>query len=286
MKALVTGGGGFLGGAIVRGLQADGHDVVSISRGRYPELEALGVRCVQGDLARGEGLREALKGVETVFHTAAKAGVWGARDDYMRANVDGTRHVLKAVQEAGIRTLVYTSSPSVCFDGQDHVDAGNDLPYAARYLAPYPESKAIAERLVLDANGPELATCALRPHLIIGPGDPHILPRLVQRAKAGRLVIVGQGENQVSCTDVANAAAAHLDAAYALTPDAAHAGRAYFIGQAEPIRLWSWINDVLGRLDLPPVTRRLPEGVARAKEIWAWLWSSGGRSCTRAASRR
>lgn len=263
MRALVTGGGGFLGGAIVRGLLAEGHAVVSYSRGAYPELERLGVRCVRGDLAQGTGLETALIGVDTVFHTAAKAGVWGARAEYFRANVDGTRHVLDAVRAAGIGRLVYTSSPSVCFDGRDHLDAGNDLPYAARHLAPYPESKAVAERAVLAANGPELATCALRPHLIIGPGDPHILPRLVRRARSGRLVIVGRGENRVTCTDVENAAAAHLDAAQRLSPDAPHAGRAYFIGQEEPIRLWSWINALLERLGLAPATRRIPEGLAR-----------------------
>jgi nucleoside-diphosphate-sugar epimerase len=266
VRALVTGGGGFLGGTLVRRLLREGHDVASYARGDYPELAALGVRCLRGDIADASGgpeLKAALEGVDTVFHVAAKAGVWGRREEYFSANVEGTRNVLQAAREMGIERFVYTSSPSVCFDGADHLGAGNDLPYATRFLAAYPESKAIAERLVLEADDEGLATCALRPHLIIGPGDPHILPRLVQRARAGRLAIVGRGDNRVSCTDVENAAAAHIDAALALEPGAAHAGRAYFIGQEEPIRLWVWINDVLSRVGLPPVSRKLPEPVAR-----------------------
>jgi len=266
VRALVTGGGGFLGGTIVRRLLREGHEVVSFARGAYPELDALGVRCLRGDIGDASvqsGLKAALEGVDTVFHVAAKAGVWGQRAEYLRANVEGTRNVLAAARATGIERFVYTSSPSVCFDGGDHVRAGNDLPYATRFLAAYPESKALAERLVLAADGERIATCALRPHLIIGPGDPHILPRLVKRARAGRLAIVGRGNNEVSCTDVENAAAAHVDAASTLAPGAPHAGRAYFIGQEQPIRLWDWINEVLTRLGLRPVTRRLPEPVAR-----------------------
>ncbi|TDJ77160.1 MAG: NAD-dependent epimerase/dehydratase family protein [Planctomycetota bacterium] len=263
MKAVVTGGGGFLGRAIVEGLLARGDEVTSISRGAYPELQALGVRTVRADLADAGALRAAIAGADTVFHAAAKAGVWGPRDEYFRTNVEGTRHVIEACRAHGVPRLVYTSSPSVCFDGADHVNAGNDLPYARRFLAHYPASKARAEALVLAANSPELATCALRPHLIFGPRDPHLVPRLLDRAKKGRLAIVGDGTNEVSLTYVDNAANAHLQAAESLAPGARHAGKAYFIGQAQPVALWTWIDELLASQGLGPVTRRVSAQTAR-----------------------
>ena len=172
MKAFVTGGGGFLGSAIVRLLRARGDEVTSYSRGEYPELAKLGARHVRGDLGETRLLLEVMRGHDTVFHVAAKAGIALARDPFWSANVDGTRHVLAAALETGVERLVFTSSPSVCFDGADHKNASNDLPYAARFLAPYPESKAAAERMLLAANGKSaLATCALRPHLVFGPGE-------------------------------------------------------------------------------------------------------------------
>jgi len=273
VRALVTGGGGFLGRRIVELLLERGDEVTSVSRGRYPQLEALGAGCLQADLADRRATLDAIQGAEVVFHVAAKAGVWGPRREYERTNVLATRHVIEACRAAGVGRLVFTSSPSVCFDGRDHLRAGNDLPYAEHYLAHYPRTKAEAERAVLAANGGELATVALRPHLIFGPRDPHLLPRLVARAERGRLAVVGSGENEVSVTYVDNAAWAHLDAAQALAPGAACAGRAYFVAGAEPVRLWDWIADLLQRLDKPAVRRRVPSTVARAAgAVCELLW--------------
>ena len=266
-RALVTGGGGFLGGAVVDQLLAEGYAVRSFSRGDYPGLRAKGVETEQGDLADMESVLRAAEGCELIVHVAALAGVWGRGEDYEHANIVGTRNVLEAAVRSGTRRLVYTSSPSVCFDGADHVRAGNDLPYSKKWLAHYPESKAAAERGVLAANGKGgLATVALRPHLIFGPGDPHLIPRLLDRARAGRLAIVGGGENEVSLTYVENAAAAHVDAARTLEagPQAACAGKAYFVSQEEPVRLWDWVNTLLVGLGERPVTRRVPRRVAYA----------------------
>lgn len=266
MKAFVTGGGGFLGGAIVRLLRARGDEVTSYSRGDYPALGALHVRGDLGDLKR---LHEAMRGHDTVFHVAAKAGIALGREPFWSANVEGTRNVLTAALESGVQRLVFTSSPSVCFDGKDQRNASNDLEYTARFLAPYPETKAAAERMVLAANGRSaLATCALRPHLVFGPVDPHLLPRLLERGRAKKLAIVGKGTNEVSLTYVENAAWAHLDAADRLAPGAAHAGKAYFVAQEEPVALWTWINDLFGSLGIPPVTRKVPMPLAYAAGMW------------------
>jgi nucleoside-diphosphate-sugar epimerase len=262
LKALVTGGGGFLGRAVVETLLAEGHEVSTASRGTYPELEAQGVRCLRADLRDADALESAVAGHDTVFHVAALTGVWGARKDYHDTNVLGTRNVVEACRRGGVERLIATSSPSVCFDGSDHVRAKNDLPHARSFLCAYPETKAEAEAEVLAANGAGLATCALRPHLIFGPRDPHLIPRLLGRARAGRLRVVGDGANEVSLCYVDNAAAAHLDAARSLAPDAAHAGKAYFIAQEEPVKLWDWISGLLERVGVEPVRKRVPLGVA------------------------
>lgn len=258
MRALVTGANGFLGGAIVRALRQRGDEVLAGTRRPTPELEKLGARVVALDLSDREALRNAFKDVDCVFHVAAKTGVWGPRSEYVASNVTGTQNVIATCEARRVRRLVFTSSPSVVFGGREHLRASNDLPYPERYLCAYPQTKAHAEQLVLAANGHwGLATCALRPHLIFGPGDPHLIPRLLARARAGKLVRVGDGSNEVTLCAVDNAAHAHLLAADALALDAPHAGRAYFIGQEEPVKLWPWIDALLARFELPPVTRSL-----------------------------
>jgi len=186
MKAFVTGGGGFLGLALVKILREGGHDVVSLQRGYYPELEKTGTRCFRGDIGDLEGVKEAAAGCDTVFHVAAKAGVWGKYDDYYRANVLGTRNIIDACRDLKIPRLIFTSSPSAIFSGRDENGIDESAPYPRKHLATYPRTKAIAEGLVLSANGGGLATVALRPHLIWGPGDPHLVPRVIERAIAGR----------------------------------------------------------------------------------------------------
>ncbi|MEX1023471.1 MAG: NAD-dependent epimerase/dehydratase family protein [Planctomycetota bacterium] len=287
-RAFVTGGGGFLGRRLVELLLQAGWDVVAASRRSYPELETAGARSISVDVGQVDSVRSALRNArpDVVFHVAALTGVWGKRADFERVNVLGTENVVAAARELGVGRLVYTSSPSVCFDGTSHRDAGNELPYAARFLSPYPATKARAEALVLAANDDDFATVALRPHLIFGEGDPHLVPRLIERARSRRLAIVGAGDNVVSLTYVGNAAHAHLDAADALAPGARHAGRAYFLGQAEPVELWAWIAELLRRLELPPVTRHVSPRVAYAlggvlETAWKLLALSGEPPMTR-----
>ncbi len=273
MKVLVTGGGGFLGGAIVQMLRARGDEVTVVARGDYPELRAAGVRLHRGDLADAAAVNAAFVGQELVIHAAAKPGVWGPYEDFYRSNVLATRVVIEACRKYGISRLVYTSSPSVVFSAGDHENAGNDLPYPDSYLAIYPQTKAEAEREVLAANGPSLATVSLRPHLIWGPGDPNLLPRLIDRARRGRLRIVGDGKNKVSLTYIDNAAAGHLQAADQLVPGVAWAGKAYFINDPEPVILWDWINNLLLRLEVPQVKGKVSPGLARTVGgIAEWIW--------------
>ena len=258
MNALVTGGGGFLGGAIVRMLVARGDRVRSLSRQHYPALRALGVEQLQGDLGDIASVETACRGCEVVFHVAAKAGVAGRYADYHRANVVGTENVLAACRKQGIERLVFTSSPSVVFDGRDMEGVDESVPYPAHYHAAYPETKAQAERLVLSANGPTLATVALRPHLIWGPGDNHLVPRILARGRAGKLRKIGRGDTKIDSVYIDNAASAHLLACDRLTPGSPIGGRAYFISNGEPMPTWELVDRILAAGDLPPVTRSVP----------------------------
>jgi len=262
--ALVTGGGGFLGRAVVERLLARGVPVASFARGPYPELAAEGVETLRGDLADPAAVRAACAGRTVVFHVAAKAGFWGPREEFVRANVLGTRHVIEACRAAGVSRLVYTSTPSVVFAGADLCGVDESAPYPAHYEAAYPETKALAEQLVLGANGPRLATVSLRPHLIWGPGDPHFVPRIVARARSGRLRIVGDGRNEADFVYVDDAAEAHLCAAERLAPGARVAGRSYFLSAGKPVRVWEMVNHLLAAAELPPLTRRVPARIALA----------------------
>ncbi len=264
MKVLVTGAGGFLGLAITRQLVARGDTVVALNRRSYPALEALGVDVRLGDIADREAVFAAAEHCDAVMHVAAKAGVWGPRAEYVAANVTGTENVLEACRHFDIPKLVYTSTPSVIHAGGDVEGADESLPYPEHFHTHYPETKATAERLVLAANGPALATVALRPHLIWGPGDNHLAPRIIDRAKRGKLAFVGSGDCLVDAVYIDNAADAHVLALDKLSSDAACAGRAYFITNDEPIATRALINRIVEAAGLPPVDRHIPVPVAYA----------------------
>ena len=261
MKILVTGGGGFLGRYIVEDLMTKGHSVSIFGRSAQDELASLGVRVVQGDLQDAEALREACIGMEAVFHVAAKAGIWGSRESYFAVNVKGTRNLLEACRTNGIKYLVYTSTPSVVFNGQSFLGADESLPYGKNWLCHYAETKAIAEQEVIEAHSDNLKVCALRPHLIFGPRDPHLMPRVIEAVLAKRLKIIGSGQNRVDVTYVSDAASAHINALEALMEGKA-CGKAYFISQGEPVLLWAWLNRILSELGIAPLTKGVPLSVA------------------------
>lgn len=258
MNVLVTGAGGFLGLYLVEQLLARGNRVRAAARRAHDHLADLGVETMLGDLRDAEYCRRACGDIETVFHVAGRAGIWGPWRDYFEANTLATRNVIAACRDSGVARLVYTSSPSVTFGGRDQAGVDESEPYPTRWLCHYPHSKALAEQEVLAANGQDnLATCALRPHLIWGPRDQHLVPRLLARARRGQLRRVGNGKNLIDTIYVENAAAAHLQAADKLSLDSPVAGRAYFISQGEPVNCWDWIDEVLALAGLPPVKKSL-----------------------------
>ncbi len=263
MKALVTGAGGFLGLYIVEQLVARGDQVRTFCRGKYAELDQLGVETIRGDICNREETVAACQGVDVVFHVAAIAGIGGRWQEFYDINVLGTRHILEGCRTHGVGRLVYTSSPSVTFDGADQEGVDESAPYPERFLAHYPHSKSIAEGEVLAANGSDgVLTCALRPHLIWGPRDRHLIPRLLARARSGRLRRVGEGKNLVDMIYVENAAEAHLQAGDVLRDGSPVAGRAYFLSQGEPVNCWQWINEILALADIPPVKKSISASAA------------------------
>jgi nucleoside-diphosphate-sugar epimerase len=276
MKTLVTGGGGFVGGALCRRLRDLGHDVTALGRRPNPALDAEGIRTAIHDLALPDaaaGLARLLAEVDCVFHTAAHVKMWGPREAFVRGNIDATNSVIAACRAAGVPRLVFTSSPSVVAADHDLRGIDESQPYPARYRALYPETKAAAERAVLAAHGTELRTIALRPHLIFGPGDTNLVPTILKRARAGRLVQVGDGTNLVDLTFIDDCVSAHVLAAAALDERSSAGGRAFFISQGTPVSLWEWIGRVLALHDAPPVRRRISTTTAQllatvAETVW------------------
>jgi len=261
-NVLVTGGGGFLGKAIVKNLLAQGVRVTSFSRRFYPELERMGAAQIQGDLADQGAVAAAVRNMDTVFHVAAKPGIWGRYKAYYRVNVTGTENVIAACLANGRPRLIHTSSPSVVFDDRDMENADESVPYPDVYLAPYPETKAIAEKKVVRAAGQGLPVIILRPHLIWGPGDNHLVPGIINRAR--RLKIIGRTDDLVDTIYVDNAADAHILAADALTDRPELSGNIYFISQDAPVSKWEMANAFLDAAGLPPIRGHVSAGTAYA----------------------
>ncbi|HEX4049062.1 MAG TPA: NAD-dependent epimerase/dehydratase family protein [Elusimicrobiota bacterium] len=269
MRALVTGGGGFLGGAISRKLKERGDDVRVFGRGSYPELEAIGIDCARGDLADVKAVSAAAEDRDVVFHVGGKVGLWGIYEDYFAANVTGTKNVLRACLEHGIGKLVFTGSPSVVFDGRDVEGWSEAAPYPPRFDSSYSRTKAQAEEMVLAANHDKLATVSLRPHLVWGPGDRHLLPRVVAKARAGRLFRIGEKNKLIDTIYIDDAVEAHILAAAQLSPLSEIAGKAYFLSAGDPRPVWEIVDRMLAAAGLPPVRKSVPYGFA----------SAGGRAC-------
>ena len=262
MRILVTGGGGFLGKAIVKRLLERGDRVRSFSRGHYPELRALGVDVQRGDLADREAVISAVRGCDVIFHVAAKPGIWGKYSEYHATNVTGTENVIEACLKTGASKLVYTSSPSVVFGGESMEGVDESAPYPKSHPTNYLTTKAKAESMVLSANSKTLGTVALRPHLIWGPGDPNFLPRLIERRKSSRLARLGKQPHLVDCIYIDNAADAHISASDRLHPNSPISGKAYFISQGDPVDIGDLMDGILSAAGLDPIDRIVSEKLA------------------------
>jgi nucleoside-diphosphate-sugar epimerase len=249
------------------------------------------VHTVRGDLADPAAVVRAATGCSAVVHVAAKAGIWGPLADYTRSNVEGTRSVLAACRQLGIRKLVHTSTPSVVHAGGDIEGGDESLPYADHADSPYARTKAVAEREVLAAADEALGAVALRPHLVWGPGDTQFLPRIVQRARTGRLRFVDGGNALIDTTFIDDAVAAHLCALDAVAPGAPCSGRAYFISSGDPRPVREVVNAILAAAGLPPETRSVPLRVAvvagaACEVVWRLLGRADDPPMTRFFARQ
>jgi len=259
---MVTGGAGFLAGHLIDRLLAEGHEVrtLELASSDTSRLDGLGVEVVDGDLRDRPVVERSCDGVEVVFHVAALAAPWGTREDFWSINVEGTDNAIAGSRKAGARRMVHVSSPSAVFDGTDHFMDDESLPYPKTFLSHYCETKAVSEQRALAASGADLEVTVIRPHVIWGPRDRNILPRLIERARQGRLAQIGDGTNRVSTLYVENGAQALMLAAEA----EAAPGNAYFITNNDPVVLWDFIRDILSRLGLPPPDRAIPFPIAYA----------------------
>lgn len=263
-KVLVTGGNGFVGRHLVDALADRGHTVTAM------DLRAEGwrkdVRFVSGDIRDQDAMIALCEGQDSVVHNASLVHtkrnlvqqVWDV-------NLGGTRNVLEGCRRHGVGRLVYLSSASAVYQGQDIENGDERLPYSTISQAPYADSKIAAEREVLAANGRGLLTVALRPHVVFGPHDQRFLPAILKRAADGRLKFsVGFGSWLSDFTYIDNLVDAVVAAEERLVEGAPIAGQAYFITNGEPMPFWDFVSAVLQELSLPPIRFRIPYAVAYA----------------------
>ncbi len=266
MKILVTGGSGFLGRHLLRALQKAGFEKIrTFNRKPCEDLKDQGIEIIYGDLSDSKIVNEAVCGCDAVFHVAAKAGVWGSYTSYYRSNVLGTQNIINACLKHQVKYLIYTSSPSVVFTGKPLVNVNESVGYGnPNKMCPYAKTKMLAEQLVLKVNTYQgLKTIALRPHLIWGPGDNHLIPTLIKAARQHRLCQVGDGMNWVDISYVTNVAHAHLLALQELVNgNTCVSGKAYFISQGDPVQLWPWLNQLFCKLNVPQPLIKIPFRIA------------------------
>ena len=266
--SLVTGGSGFVGAAIARALKARGDQVIVLDLA--PECPVEGVDYRRVDIRDEGAVLETCRGVDTVIHNASIVHTKQNRKDIVWAvNLGGTENMLEAARQNGVPRFVYISSGSVVYEGKDIENGDESLPYSSVSQAPYADSKIAAEKLVLAENGKGgMATCALRPHVVFGPGDNRFMPTLLAKGRNGQLrVQIGRGEWLSDYTYVTNMTDAVLLADEALAKDGLNsvaAGEAYFITNGEPMPFWGFIRKVAARLGFPPVKYTAPKSLVYA----------------------
>lgn len=262
MKVLVTGAGSLLLGGVAAALHARGDEVVCLQRRMATFAGSDDVQQVLGDARDQAAVRQAATGCDAIVHGAARVGVVGSWAEFEGVNVRGTANVLHNARARGVSRVVHVSTPSVAHSGHSIVGAGADPAVTGRHGAYYAESKAIAEQAALAANTDEMGVVAVRPHLVWGPGDTQLVGRIVERAAAGRLAMVGDGSALIDSTYIDNAISAHVAALDAVHPGAVCAGRAYVIANGEPRTVHELIEGICVAAGVPFAPRHVPVRLA------------------------
>lgn len=265
MRVVVTGSSGFVGRHLVAALSKRGDDVVAldVAKGEHPGLER--VTTVTGDLRDRATLDAAVDGAAVVYHAASRVQTREAgADEVFAINVTGTKNLLGASRDKGVQRFVYVSSASVVYDGADIEKGDESLPYPTSFHAPYAETKAVAEREVLEAHGKgDLATCAIRPHVVFGPGDTRFFPAILGRARSGKLkAYVGSATKLSDFTYVDNLVDGLMAAGTKLELKGPIGGQAYFVTNGEPTAFWEFVGRVLDGLGYPRPIVRVPYPIA------------------------
>ncbi len=271
MRVLVTGATSLLGGTVAHLLRDRGDEVTVFQR----RPSSLDVTEVLGDITDTDSLSNAVAGADAVVHLAARVGVVGTWPEFEATNVAGTAAVLSAAREAGVSRVVYVSSPSVAHGGESLIGAGADPADPDSAGGHYARSKAIAEQLALGESDDGLSVVAIRPHLVWGPGDTQLVGRIVDRARAGRLALVGSGAALIDTTYIDNAADAlvgALDRADSLS------GRAFVVSNGEPRPIGELVARIVSAAGLDEPRLRVPVAVARlGGRVAERVWESSGR---------
>jgi nucleoside-diphosphate-sugar epimerase len=281
--AFVTGGSGFIGGALIERLHSEGWEVRALARSQSAEqkVRERGAVPVPGDLENEGMLREGAKGSEVAFHAAAKVEDWGDPDEFERLNVRGTENVIAACREAGVRRLVHVGTEAALMAGQPLVNVDEAAPLRPDSPALYPSTKAKAEQRVRDANGEGLETVVIRPRFVWGRGDTTLLPALVELVRSKRFRWVGGGGQLSATTHVDNT----VEGLW-LGATKAPAGGVYFVTDGEPVVFREFVSRLLETQGVTPPTGSVPAGVAGAaavgaERLWRLLRRSGHPPLTR-----
>jgi nucleoside-diphosphate-sugar epimerase len=262
--AFVTGGSGFIGDRLVRRLVADGRRVRALARSddAAEKVAVAGAEPVRGDLSDPAALRAGAEGCELAFHAAAAVLEWAPREAFVRANVDGTRHVLDACREAGVRRLVHVGTEAATMAGQPLVNIDETAPLRPDSKAYYCATKAMAEQAVRAANGDGFETVVVRPRLVWGTGDTTILPGLVNAVRSGRFRWIGGGRHRTSTAHVDNVVEGLV-----LGGQRGRGGEAYFVTDGDPVVFRDFITELVGTQGVEVPDRGLPKGLAGAAAV-------------------
>jgi nucleoside-diphosphate-sugar epimerase len=283
--AFVTGGSGFVGGALIERLRREGWDVRALARSEQAagRVRELGAQPVSGDLGDRDSLRTGAEGCELAFHAAAKVEDWGDPAEFERVNVQGTQNVIDASREAGVRRLVHVGTEAALMAGQPLVNVDESAPLRPDSPALYPSSKAKAEQLVRAANGDGIETVVVRPRFVWGSGDSTLLPQIVEMVRSGRFRWVGGGRHLTATTHIDNT----VEGLW-LAATRAPAGGVYFVTDGEPVAFREFLTKMVGTEGVEIPDKSVPAGVARvaaatAEGIWRRLRRPGSPPLTRFA---